>query len=391
MKTFSKCMETLSPNYFTLVGAKISAMRADGRDVIRLDIGSPDLPPAPHILEALIQSASHSDHHGYQPFNGTPALRRAWAGMYKRVFDVELDPEYEIVSLIGSKEGIFHLTMACIEPGDVVLVPDPAYATYARGAHFAGGEVVFIPLLKELELLPDLSGIPPDIARRARLLWLNYPNNPTTATATLEFFSAAVAFAKEYEILLCHDAAYTQVTYEGYRAPSLLQVPSAKEVAVEFNTLSKSHNMAGWRVGVAVGNRQALGELRKLKPNVDSGHFLPIMDAATIALTEDQAWLNERNQVYRKRRDLVIQKLQTLGMPAASPRASLYVWSPVPEGWTSIDFTETILEKTGVSLTPGTVFGAQGEGYTRISLGAPTNRIIEGLERLTDWWLTTLD
>lgn len=195
MKTFSKCMETLSPNYFTLVGAKISAMRADGRDVIRLDIGSPDLPPAPHILEALIQSASHSDHHGYQPFNGTPALRQAWAGMYKRVFDVEIDPEYEIAPLIGSKEGIFHLTMACVEPGDIVLVPDPAYPTYARGAHFAGGKVVFIPLLKELELLPDIHDIPQDIAHRARLLWHNYPNNPTAATATLEFFSEAVAFA----------------------------------------------------------------------------------------------------------------------------------------------------------------------------------------------------
>ncbi len=215
--------------------------------------------------------------------------------------------------LLGSKEGIFHLPMACVEPGDIVLVPDPAYPIYARGAHYAGGKVVFISLLKELELLPDIHGIPQDIARRARLLWLNYPNNPTAATATLEFFSAAVAFAKEYEILLCHDAAYTQVTYEGYRAPSLLQIPGAKEVAVEFNSLSKSHNMAGWRVGVVVGNRQALVELRKLKPNIDSGHFLPIMDAATIALTEDQAWLSERNEVYRERRDLVIRTVSSLG------------------------------------------------------------------------------
>lgn len=391
MKNFSKRMETLPPNFYSLVGAKISAMRADGHDVIQLDIGSPDLPPASHIVEALIQSASHSNHHGYQPFNGTQALRRAWAGMYRRVFDVELDPEYEIVSLIGSKEGIFHLTLACIEPGDVVLVPDPAYATYARGAHFAGGKVVLMPLLKERELLPDIHSIPPDVARRARLLWLNYPNNPTTATATLEFFSAAVAFAKEYEILLCHDAAYTQVTYEGYKAPSLLQVAGAKEVAVEFNTLSKSHNMAGWRVGVAVGNRQALGQLRKLKPNIDSGHFLPIMDAAIVALMEDQAWLNERNEIYSKRRDLVIQRLHAIGMPAASPRASLYVWSPVPEGWTSMDFTETILEKIGVSLTPGTIFGSRGEGHIRISLGVPIDRIAEALERLTDWSLTTLD
>ena len=365
-------------------------MRADGRDVIRLDIGSPDLPPTPHILEALIRSASHSDHHGYQPFNGTPALRRAWAGMYQRIFDVEIDPEYEIATLIGSKEGIFHLTMACVEPGDIVLVPDPSYPSYARGAQFAGGKVVFIPLLKELELLPDLRGVSPDIARRARLLWLNYPNNPTAATATLEFFSAAVAFAQKHEILLCHDAAYTQVTYEGYRAPSLLQVPGAKEVAVEFNTLSKSHNMAGWRVGAAVGNRQALEELRKIKPNVDSGHFLPIMDAATVALTEDQSWLNERNEVYRKRRDLIIQRLHAIGLPAASPRASLYIWAPVPEGWTSMGFTEAILEETGVSLTPGIVFGSRGEGHIRISLGAPTNRIAAGLERLTDWSMTTL-
>jgi len=390
MKTFSKHLRTLPKNYGALIDTKISAMKAEGRDVILLDIGSPDLPPAPHILEALVHSANQPSHHGYQSCNGTPALRQAWAGMYKRIFDVELDPETEIVPLLGSKEGIFHLTQVCVDHDEVVLVPDPGYPAYARDTLFAGGEVVYTNLLEEHGYLPDLYNIPPTIADRAHLLWLNYPNNPTAATASLEFFATAVAFAKEYEILLCHDAAYSQVIFDGYKAPSILQIPGAKDVSVEFNSLSKSHNMAGWRVGVVAGNPKVLEALRKLKPDIDNGLFLPIMDAAVAALTGDQGWLKERNEVYRKRRDLVVQGLRKLGLPTTCPKASIYVWAPIPEGWTSLNFTETVLERTGVSLTPGSLYGAQGEGYIRISLGAPIKRIAEGMERLTDWWTSTV-
>lgn len=390
MTTKNHKLEPLSGNYFLLIGAKISSLRADGVDVIRLDMGSPDFPPPADIVEALTQSATQADHHGYQPFFGHEPLRQAWADMYQRLFEVKLDPENEIVPLLGSKEGIFNLTLAYVNPDDLVLVPDPAYPIYERGARFAGGDVVFMPLLKDDGYLPNFSNISPDVARRARLLWLNYPNNPTTATAGSEFFASAVKFAKEYDILLCHDAAYCQVTFGGFKAPSILQVPGAEEVAVEFNSLSKSHNMAGWRVGAAVGNLHALQALRALKPHIDSGHFRPIMDAATYALTGDQSWIDERNETYRKRRDLVVQKLNALGLQAASPQASLYVWAPIPEGWSSEDFTNTLLEDTGVSLMPGSFFGAHGEGYVRISLVASSARITEAFDRISDWWLPAI-
>lgn len=383
MITSAQRMEYLSPHFFASLGAKIAAMQADHRDVIRLDEGSPDMPPAPAIIKALARSAAAQDHHSYQPHRGPQALRKAWAEMYSRVFRVDLDPESEIFPLMGSKEGIFHLTMAFVNPGDVVLVPDPGYVTYPRAALFCGGEPYTMPLLPERSYLPDFHAVPPDVARRAKLLWLNYPNNPTATVATPDFFAEAVNFARECDILLCHDAAYAQVTFDGYRAPSLLEIPGAMDVAVEFNTLSKSHNMAGWRVGAVLGNPQAVRTLYTLKTNVDSGHFLPIMEAAAEAMTGDQSWLKERNDVYRQRRDLVIQALRNLGFKVASPRASLYVWCPVPDGWTSAEFTTAALEQAGVSLTPGTFFGKNGEGYVRISLTAPAERISEAMHRLT--------
>jgi LL-diaminopimelate aminotransferase len=382
MKTSAYRLDRLSPQFFAGLNEKIAATRLSGGDIIRLDIGSPDMPPAAHIIEALNQASQKNDLHGYQPHNATRALRQAWAEMYWRTYGVSLDPDQEIIPLLGSKEGIFHLTMALIDPGDIVLIPDPGYLTYTQGTLLAGGEPYYLPLLAENQYLPRLESIPELVAQRASLLWLNYPNNPTAATATEEFFAAAVRFARQYDILICHDAAYNQVTFDAYRAPSLLQVPGAKEVAIEFNTLSKSHNMAGWRVGSALGQADALHSLYVLKTNADSGHFLPVLEAATVALTGDQDWLVERNDIYRRRRDLAVTSLHDMGAVVKSPQASLYVWASVPTGWSSLEFTTTLLERANVSLTPGPVFGRHGEGYVRIALTETEDRIGEAMQRI---------
>jgi LL-diaminopimelate aminotransferase len=385
MKPAARRLRALPQNFFAQLEGKIAELQASGNDVIRLDIGSPDMPPAPPILKALERSANLADRHGYQAHAGPLALRQAWAALYQREFGVSLDSQDEIVPLLGSKEGIFNLIMAWIDPGDIVLVPDPGYMTYTRGTLFAGGEPAAVPLLPDRGFLPDLGAIPPEKARQAKMLWINYPNNPTGAVASLDFFSEAVDFARRYDLLLCHDAAYSLVTFDGFRSPSLMQVAGAREVAVEFNSLSKSHNMAGWRVGAVVGSRKALSALFRLKTNLDSSHFLPVMEAAIQAMTGDQGWLRLRNEVYRQRRDLILRAVQDIGLGAPTPRASIYVWSRLPPGWTSLEFVVAALENAQVSLTPGTVFGAHGEGYVRISMTIATEKIAEAMQRLVDW------
>jgi len=372
----------LPPYPFARLGRRIAEFKAQGMDVIRLDIGSPDLPPPQPIINALCRSAHDPHHHGYAGYYGIPALRQAMAAYYQRRFGVTLDPDNEVVPLIGSKEGIVNIALAYLDPGDVALVPDPGYAPYTMGAYLASGRVETFPLLAERNYLPDLDAIPADLADRAKLIWLNYPNNPTGATATLEFFAEVVAFAREHDLLICHDAPYCDLTYDGYVAPSILQVEGAREVAIEFNSLSKMYNMAGWRVGMAVGNQQALEGLARVKTNIDSGIFRAIQDAAVEALTGDQSWLPERNAIYQERRDIILAGLAAVGIHARKPEASLYVWAPVPEGYTSDDFATRLLEEKGVSVAPGTVFGAHGEGYMRVSLGAATERIREAMERL---------
>ena len=372
----------LPDNFFATLESRVTELRNHGVEVIRLDIGSPDMPPAPHIITALSQTAGKPNTHGYQSHIGTKTLREAWAGLYQRLHGVAVNQDY-LVPLLGSKEGVFHLSLALLNPGDAALVPDPGYQTYAAGANFAGAEPVAMPLFPENNYLPDFSAISTETARRAKILWLNYPNNPTGAVAPLEFFAKAVEFCRRYQILLCHDAAYTQVTYDGYRAPSVLEVPGAAEVAVEFNTLSKSHNMAGWRVGVALGQPEAIAALLKLKTHTDSGHFLPVLEAATAALTGDQSWLADRNAVYRERRDLVVSALRDMGLNPTKPQASLYIWLPLPVGWDSAsDFVLAILEQAHVSLAPGTIFGPRGEGYVRISLVQPIEKLREALTRM---------
>ncbi len=374
----------LKDHFFAGLNQKLASLQAAGIDVIRLDAGNPDLPPAPHILEALSRSAGRPNAHGYQPYNGTPALRQAWAEAYQRLYPVVLDADQQVLPLMGSKEGIANLTLALVQAGDVVLAPDPGYMTYARSAWLAGGEVYPLPLLPERGYLPDLSAIPAEVLRRAKILWLNYPNNPTAATAPLGFFREAVEFGRKHDLLVCHDAAYAQVTFAGYRAPSLLEVPGAAETAVEFNTLSKWYNMAGWRLGAALGNREALRALHQMKMNVDNGHFRPILEAAAAALTGDQTWVEERNRVYELRRDTVMRGLQEMGLEAEIPKASLYVWFKVPARWTAQDFSLLILEKAHVSLVPGTVFGSRGEGYVRLSLTEAVERLEEAMERMSD-------
>lgn len=376
-------LETLPMYFFAALDEKLKALRAQGVDVIKLDMGSPDGPPPNFVIDALARSAADPAHHGYAGYLGTPRLRQAMVDYYRTRFEVALDASSEVLPLIGSKEGIAHMALAWLDPGDLALVPDPGYPTYRMSALMAGAEVYDVPLLAEHGWLPDLEAIPADIARRARLLWLNYPNNPTGATAPPAFFEHAVDFCRRHDILLCHDVPYADVCFGEYRAPSLLAAPGAKEVAVEFNSLSKSHNMAGWRVGLAAGNRLAIQALTQIKSNVDSGLFLAVQDAALAALTGDQDWTRTRNAEYARRRDLLYNLLvNDWGLAAARPEASLYLWPRIPPGYTSGEFAEQVLLETGVSFTPGSAFGPHGEGYVRISVGQTTARVAEAVERL---------
>jgi LL-diaminopimelate aminotransferase len=372
----------LPPYVFARLGQRIGELTARGKDVIRLDIGSPDLPPPDFVIEAMYRSAKDPSHHGYGGYYGTPELRRAMASYYERRFGIALDPERQVVPLIGSKEGIANVALAFVDPGQTVLVPDPGYPTYTLGTLLAGGVPYRLPLRAENQFLPDLEAIPPDVAHSARILWLNYPNNPTGSIAPLEFFEQVVEFARHNDLLVCHDNPYCDVTFDGYVAPSLLQVPGALDVALEFNSLSKTYNMAGWRVGMAVGNARAAEALARTKTNIDSGIFRPIQDAAVLTLTGDQTWLEERNEIYRHRRDLILAALQAIGIEAAKPVASLYIWARIPPGNSSVAFASELLEEVGVSVTPGAAFGSHGEGYVRISLGMSTDRIQEAMERL---------
>ncbi|MBC7233465.1 MAG: LL-diaminopimelate aminotransferase [Chloroflexi bacterium] len=378
----AKRIADLPPYIFAEAGQKLEQMKAKGIDVINLGIGSPDLPPPRPIIDALYESALKPDNHGYAGYYGLPALRRAIADYYAHRFGVEIDPNKEVAVLIGSKEGIFNTSLAFLDSGDVALIPDPGYPTYSVGTQMSGGVCYPLPLWEEHGFLPQLESIPADVAHAAKILWLNYPNNPTGAVADLEFLSQAVHFAQCHDLLLCYDNPYCDLTFDGYRAPSILQVPGAKEVALEFNSLSKTYNMAGWRVGMAVGNREAVEALRRVKTNVDSGIFKPIQEAAIAALTGDQSWIAERNAIYQRRRDVVMEFLPLAGMSAMLPKAALYVWARIPGGYTSQEFSLYILEKTGVWMTPGTAFGEHGEGYVRIALTVPEERLREVGERL---------
>ena len=375
---------TLPPYVFAGIEQRIGAARARGVDVISLGVGSPDLAPPPQIVRALCASAEREDAHGYAGYYGTPALRGAIAGYYARRFGVTLDVESEVLPLLGSKEGLAHMALAFVDPGDVVLAPDPGYPTYRMGAVMAGGTFHALPLREERGYLPALDEVPADVARRATVLWLNYPNNPTGACATHEFLEEAVAYCRAHDIVLCYDNAYCDVTFEGYVAPSILEISGAREVAVEFGSLSKTNNMAGWRVGMGVGNARAIEALATIKTNVDSGIFRPVQDAAAAALNGDQSWLAERNRIYQRRRDIVLEWLPGAGLSAARPLGGLYGWARTPEGADSEAWAIDALERTGVWLTPGTAFGAQGAGHLRISICVPAERLSVAGKRLSE-------
>ena len=376
-------LSNIPPYHFARWAKHINGVRQQGVDVIRLDVGNPDMPPPDEIVEALCGAARQSDRHGYAGYGGIPPLREAIVEYYEKRFGVSLDVGSQVMPLLGSKEGITHLALACLDPGDVVLVPDPCYAPYTMGTILAEAQVHTFPLVAENNFLPDLDAIPSDALDKAVLIWLNYPNNPTGATADLEFLAQAVEFARRHDLLLCHDAPYADVTYDGYVAPSLMQVDGASDVAVEFNSLSKTYNMAGWRVGTAVGNAEALAALAQLKSNVDTGMFLPVQEAAVRALAISPEWIAERNEIYRERLEIIVAGLAAAGIKTSRPRATLYVWIPVPEKWESSEqFARALLEQTGVAVGSGSYFGPAGEGYVRISATAPTERVRESAGRL---------
>jgi LL-diaminopimelate aminotransferase len=374
------------PYFFATLNKRLAELKARGMDIIRIDMGSPDLPPADFIIDRLGESARRPDVHGYTPNGGSPAFKRATAEYYGRRFGVELDPEKETIALIGSKEGLFNLSQVLVDPGDTVLVPDPGYPVYSASGIIAGAKVHPMPLQAENGFLPRFEDIPEQVARESRILWLNYPNNPTGAIATLEFFQQALDFARKYNILLAHDAPYADVCFDGYHAPSILQLPGAREVAVEFNSLSKTYNMAGWRLGMAVGNADVIKMLSTYKSQMDSSIFMPILEAGMAALDGDQGWLEERNAIYQERRDIVVAALSQAGFGIEMPKAAIYVWARLPGGESdSLGYCARLLDETGVSTTPGVVYGQFGEGYLRISLGTATDRIREAVRRMTEW------
>lgn len=385
----SRRLQAVSAYPFVRWEAACRATAAGGIDVIRLDVGSPDLAPPARSIDALCAAARDPRSHGYPDPRGIPSLRQAIAAYYGRRFGVDLDPETQVVPLLGSKEGIVALSLACVDPGDAVLVPDPAYAPYARGAVLAGGEPVFLPLAEANGFRPDLAAIPEATARRASVLWLNYPNNPTGAVADLAFLAEAVDFARAYDVLLCHDTAYADIVYDGYAAPSVLEVAGASEVAIEFNSISKTFNMAGWRVGMAVGSVVAVALLSKMTSNIDSGIFRPIQDAAAAAFSVDASWIASRNAVYRERLSLLADALAAIGLEASVPRATFYLWAHLPASWRSEDFALRLLRETAISVAPGTFFGPGGEGSIRVAATESTERILEAARRVRalprDW------
>jgi len=375
-------MARIPPYLFAEIDRKVAAKRASGVDVVTLDIGDPDLPTPPFVVDAAARALQDPANHRYPSYYGLRALRVAQADWYRRRFAVELDPDAEVLPLIGSKEGIAHLPIALVDPGDAVLCPDPGYPVYVTGAIMADAEPYRLPLREENGFLPDLSAIPADVLARARLLWLNYPNNPTAAVAPDDFFRSAIALCHEHGMVLAHDAPYTEIAYDGYRSPSVMQFEGARDVAVEFHSLSKTYDMTGWRVAMCVGNAEVVKLLGQVKTNVDSGIFQAVQLAAIAAMTEPEAALQERNAVVRRRQVLVRDAFAAVGVDIPLPRATFYLWGRVPSGYDSIAFAGHVLDEVGVNITPGVGFGPSGEGWFRVSVTAPDARVEEACERL---------
>ncbi len=375
-------LSLIPPYLFKAIDDKKEEVRARGVDIIDLGVGDPDLPTPRFIVERMQEAVADPATHRYPMYSGLSRFREAVARWYRRRFGVELDPETEVLTLIGCKEGLAHLPLAVNNPGDVNLVTTPAYPVYRMGTLFAGGNPYAVPLLPENHFLPDLRQIPPIEARDAKLFFFNYPNNPTAATADLEFFRQVADFCREYRIIAVHDACYSELAFDGYRPPSFLEVPGAMEVGIEFHSLSKTYSMTGWRLGMAVGNREVLAALGKIKSNIDSGVFDAIQLAGIAALDSDQECVREYCRIYQERRDVVVAGLRRLGYQVDPPKATFYVWLKTPPGVNSMDFATRLLEEAGVVVVPGVGFGPPGEGFVRLALTVPKERLEEAVDRL---------
>ncbi len=381
----AKRVESLPPYLFAEISKKIAAKRAAGIDVVTFAIGDPDIPTPPHILAELHRAADEPANHRYPESEGLPELNQAISDFYQRRFEVRFEPMKETLALIGSKEGIGHVALCFIDPGDIALVPDPGYPVYEIGTMFAGGTSYRLDCTRETGWLPNFDTIPVDVAEKAKVLWLNYPNNPTGATADIAFFEKAVAFAKRYDIAILHDNPYCDTAYDGYQPPSIFEVDGARDVAIEFNSFSKMYNMTGWRIGMAVGNRTMIDALMRVKSNIDSGIPQAIQRMAIEAVNGPQDCIAENNAIYQRRRDRMVAGLRKIGLEVDTPKASLYVWAKLPAGVTSADFAAKVIEDTAVVVTPGRGYGLNGEGYVRLSVTTPDDRVEEGMRRLEAW------
>ena len=381
MKT-SQRLEKIPPYLFAQIDKKIDEAKEKGINIISLGIGDPDMPTLPNIVGAMHEAIYKPENHDYPPYQGTKKFRKASANWMKKRFNVELDYDSEMLALIGSKEGLAHVFFAFVDSGDIVLVPDPGYPVYKNGTILAGGEIYLMPLLAQNNFLPDFEKIPPEIAKRAKLMFLNYPNNPTGAVADLEFYQKAVDFAKKYDILICNDQAYSEITYDNYIASSILEIEGAKDCAIEFYSHSKSYNMTGWRIGFACGNKEAIKALGTIKNNIDSGVFKAIQEAGIEAYNTPKSEIEKLNKIYQKRRNIVENALKELGWNIKPTKGTFYLWLPTPNNMPSADFCEMLIERTGVVVVPGVGYGKNGEGYFRIALTKDEKIIREAMERI---------
>jgi LL-diaminopimelate aminotransferase len=379
---FARRLDLVPPYLFAELERKIEAKRRDGIDVISLGIGDPDLPSPASVIEEMRRQVARAETHRYPSNRGLDAFRQAVADFYSSRFDVEVDPDREVVPVLGGKEGVAHIALACLEPGDVCLSPEPGYPPYTSGPLFAGADIHYLPLLEENAFLPDLGAAPDEVLARANLLFLNYPNNPTGAVVDDDLFPRAVALARRRDLIVVHDNSYSEIAFDGYRPPSFLATPGAKEVGVEIFSLSKGWNMTGWRIGWVVGNAEVVERYRHLKTNLDSGMFDALQLAAVTALTEARSFPRDMSEIYRRRRDLMVDALAAIGLPATPPRATPYIWARVPDGFSSESFTELVLEEAAVVVSPGPSFGPSGEGYVRISLTVADERLQEAARRI---------
>ena len=382
MFEFSDRLKVLPPYLFAELDRKKEEKIAQGVDVIDLGVGDPDLPTPKPIVEAAKKALENPENHKYPSYVGKLEFRKAVADFYKRRFGVELDPKTEIITLIGSKEGIAHFPLAFVNPGDIVLCPDPAYPVYKIGTIFAGGTPYIVPLKEENNFLPDLESIPEDVAKKAKIIWINYPNNPTSAPPTLDFYKKLVEWAKEYNVIVASDNAYSEIYTGSEKPPSILQVEGAKDVAIEFHSLSKTYNMTGWRLGWAAGNKELVAGLGKVKTNVDSGQFGAVQDAGIAALNLPEEEVEKLRDVYRERKKIMTEALEKIGLQVYKSDYTFYLWIKVPEGYTSSEFVGRLIDEAGIVCTPGNGFGEYGEGYFRISLTVPTERLLEAAERI---------